>query len=266
MTFERILMVGCGNMAGAMLTGWLAGGIPASRFTVCDPAPRVLPTAVTVSAQMPARGPFDAILVGVKPQSLAEVAPALEPLAGPGATVLSILAGVELATLAGKFPRAGSLVRMMPNLAVAIGKAPVGLAATGLGAEQRSALEALVGPLGSPEWLAEAQFDLFTALAGSGPAFLYRLIAALAEGACRLGMDAGQAERIAIAMVEGAAALAAASPDSPGVLADQVASPGGTTRAGLAVLDADNKLARLVEATLRAARDRSAQMTQEARG
>lgn len=265
MTFERILVVGCGNMAGAMLAGWLAGGLPANSFAVYDPAPRVLPAGVAVLTQMPASGQFDAILVGVKPQLLAEVAPAIEPLAGPGTTMLSILAGVELATLAGRFPRAGALVRMMPNLAVAIGKAPVGLAATGLASDQQRALEALIDPLGTPEWLGEAQFDLFTALAGSGPAFLYRFIAALADGARGLGMNEAQAGRIATAMVEGAAALAAASPQSPGALADKVASPGGTTRAGLDVLDADGALARLVEATLRAARDRSVQMTLEAR-
>ena len=96
------------------------------------------------------------------------------------------------------------------------------------------------------EWIDEAQFDLVTALAGSGPAFVYRFIDALAVGAASLGMEAGQAERLALATVEGAALLASASEHGPGELARRGASPGGTTQAGLDVLDADSALARLV--------------------
>src|SRR5690606_18721115 len=104
-----------------------------------------------------------------------------------------------------------------------------------------------------------------TALAGSGPAFVYRFIDALAGGSARLGMDRSQADRLALAMVEGAAALAASSSDSPGILADRVASPGGVTRAGLDVLDDDSALAKLMERTLRAAAERNAEMAREAR-
>lgn len=266
MAFERILLVGCGNMAGAMLEGWLAGGVAPGRFAIFDPSPRDYPAGVTVLPEMPASGDFDAVLVGVKPQLLGKVAPSIEKLAGPGTMVLSILAGVELATLDARFPRAAGVVRIMPNLAVALGKAPVGLAGMGLGRQLRSEIEALIDPLGRPEWIEEALFDAFTALGGSGPAFVYRFIAALARGAHELGLEEAQAARIAIAMAEGAAALAAASPDGPDVLADKVASPGGTTRAGLDVLDADDALLRLVRLTLRAARDRGAEMAREARG
>ena len=265
MGFSKILLVGCGNMAGAMLDGWLAGGIPPERFFVHDPAARALPAGVTALDALPEAGAFDAILLGVKPQMLGEVAPAVEPLAGPGATVLSILAGVELATLAARFPRARAVARVMPNLAVALGKSPIGLAARGLDDMGRRSIEALMAPLGSAEWIGEEEFDLFTALAGSGPAFVYRFIAALADGAEALGMVQEPARRIATAMVEGAAALAAVSPQAPGALADKVASPGGTTRAGLDMLDADEALFRLMEQTLRATRDRSAAMSRESR-
>ena len=266
MRFAKILFVGCGNMAGAMLERWLAAGVPPESFVVFDPHPRGLPECVAVLSEMPETGEFDAVLLGVKPQLLGEVALAVEKLAGPDTTVLSILAGVELATLSRHFPRAKGVVRVMPNLAVTLGKAPVGLAESGLDAPERNALVALMEPLGSPEWIEEAQFDLFTALAGSGPAFVYRFIAALARGAESLGLPEQQAVRIATTMVEGAAALASASPHDPGVLADKVASPGGTTRAGLDVLDADEAVFKLVERTLRAARDRGAEMAREARG
>jgi len=134
-------------------------------------------------------------------------------------------------------------------------------------AAARALTERLMTPLGQAEWLSgEEQMDLVTALAGSGPAFVYRFIDALAEGAAALGLPREQADRLALAMVEGASALAARSPYPPGELARRVASPGGVTQVGLDVLDADRRLARLAEDTLRGARDRSAEMTREARG
>ncbi len=260
----RILIVGCGNMGGAMLQGWLAAGRDPADFTILDPVLDRAPDGVTLLRDAPQEA-FDAILLGVKPQILAHVAPSLEALAGPDAMLLSILAGVELATLAGHFPRAGAIVRVMPNLSAALGKSPVALAAQGLDSAGQERIAALLAPLGLTEWLAESLFDLVTALAGSGPAFLYRFIDALATGATALGMERAQAERLALATVEGAAALAAQSGESPGELARRVASPGGTTEAGLKALDAGGALARLVEATLRAARDRGAEMAAQAR-
>jgi pyrroline-5-carboxylate reductase len=154
----------------------------------------------------------------------------------------------------------------MPNLAAAIGKSPVALFAQGLDDAAKAQVTALMQPLGTPEWLAiEEQFDLVTALAGSGPAFVYRFIDALAAGAAALGLSRDQADRLALATVEGAAALAANSPHGPGELARRVASPGGTTEAGLKVLDAGHALAKLAEATLKAAANRSAEMAQAAR-
>lgn len=262
---DSILLVGCGNMGGAMLAGWLAAGIDPSRFTVVDPVLAEAPPGVELLRELPQQQ-FDAVLIGVKPQILDEVAPAIAGVTGGGTTVLSLLAGVELASLAARFPDAKGHVRVMPNLAVAIGKAPVALVASGLDEGERGAVTSLMQPLGTPEWLAdEALFDLVTALAGSGPAFVYRYIDALASGAAALGLPRDQSDRLALAMVEGAALLAAASPHSPAELARRVASPGGTTQAGLDVLDAGRVLADVVEHTLRAARDRSAEMARTAR-
>ncbi len=265
-TFDNILFIGCGNMAGAMLDGWLAGGMRPQAFTIFDPAPRDYPEGVTALDAMPESGDFDAILIGVKPHMLGDIAESLAPLAGSGTVILSILAGVELETLRRRFPEARGVVRVMPNLAVALGKSPVGLAQDGLDEGDRDSLVRLFDPLGLPEWVGEADFDLFTALAGSGPAFVYRVIDALAQGAVELGFPHDKAVRTATAMVEGAAALASHSADDPGTLADKVASPGGTTRAGLEVLDRDQAVFKLMQATLAAGRDRSAEMSREARG
>lgn len=263
--FQDILMIGCGNMAGAMLEGWLAGGLEPGSFTVVEPSDKALPEGIAHHRTIPANGKFDAILLGVKPQMLGDVAAGVARLAGANTTVLSLLAGVELATLAARFPTAGARVRVMPNLAVALGKAPIALAGNGLDDAGRAALAALMEPLGTPEWVDEAEFNLVTALAGSGPAFVYRFIDALACGATSLGLSRAQADRLSLAMVEGAAALAAASHESPGKLADRVASPGGMTRKGLDVLDRDEALVALLTETLRATRDRGAELAAEAR-
>jgi pyrroline-5-carboxylate reductase len=263
--FNHILLVGCGNMAGAMLEGWLAGGLDPARFTVVEPSDGPTPEGVARHPAVPEAGQFDAILLGVKPQMLDAVTADVARLARPGTSILSLLAGVELATLAERFPAAAAQVRVMPNLAVALGKAPIALAGRGLDEGGRVALVELMAPLGTPEWVGEEEFDLVTALAGSGPAFLYRFIDALAVAAADLGLERGQAERLALAMVEGSAALAAASPDSPGRLADRVASPGGMTREGLDVLDANGALVSLLTGTLRAARDRGKELAAEAR-
>lgn len=259
-----LLLVGCGNMGGAMLEGWLAGGLAPSRFTVVDPLLPQVPEGVTLLGEMP-DCVFDTVLLGVKPQLFPEIALPTARGIGPRTILLSIMAGVEIASLADIFPEQAGIVRIMPNLAAAIGKSPVAMAHRGLSEGRQAEISALMGPLGTPEWIEEDTFDLVTALAGSGPAFVYRFIDALASGAAELGLDRAQAQRLALAMVEGAALLAARSADAPGELARKVASPGGTTEAGLAVLDRDASLARLLEQTLRAAADRSAQIAQAAR-
>ena len=261
---DSILIVGCGNMGGAMLAGWLAAGFDPARFTVVDPVLAEAPAGVRLLREVPAEA-FDVVLLGSKPQALGDVAHGLEP-STRDAIVLSILAGAELATLAAHFPAAGALVRVMRNLAAAIGKSPLGLFGHGLDAAGLAGVQAFLNPLGTAEWLAsEDQLDAVTALAGSGPAFVYRFIAALAEGGAALGLDPAQADRLARSMVEGAAMLAANSADEPAELARRVTSPGGTTAAGLAVLDADQAFLRLIEATLRAARDRGAELAAAAR-
>lgn len=261
----NILIVGCGNMGGAMLAGWLAGGIDPAGVTVVDPFLPEAPQGVALLREMPQAGSFDVILLGVKPQQLGDAATAVAALAGQGTLLLSILAGVDLATLRRRFPDAGGIVRVMPNLAAALGKSSIGLVGD-IGEGHREVTDWLMAPLGQAEWLPEeGLMDALTALAGSGPAFVYRFIDALAAGGEALGLPRDQADRLAMAMIEGAVALAAQSPHSPAELARRVASPGGTTQKGLDVLDADGALAGLIGATLRAARDRSAEMAEEAR-
>lgn len=266
MTYSSFLFVGCGNMGGAMLDGWLRGGVDPATFTVMDPHRDDVPAGVTLVRELPEEA-FDAVLLGIKPHMLADLAGDIRKTVGEGTTVFSVLAGVELATLARHFPEAAARVRVMPNLAAQLGKSPIALVADGLDEPCRGEVETLMSHLGQVEWLPDEElFDLVTALAGSGPGFVYRFIDALASGAAELGLPRDQAERLAVAMVEGASALAAASEHSPAELARRVASPGGVTQVGLDILDRDHALQKLVTETLRGARDRSAEMAAEARG
>lgn len=263
---RNLLIIGCGNMGGAMLAGWLAAGEDAGRFAVLDPALAATPDGVALyrsADEAAAAGLHDAVLLGFKPQQLGALAPGLQRLTGAGVTVCSLLAGITRDQLVAAFPAAGAHVRVMPNLAARINKSPVTLCAAGLDDDERADLGALYAMLGSAVWLAdEAQFDLVTALAGSGPGFVYRFIAALADAAVELGLAREVAEQLALATVDGAAALAAASDIAPGALADRVASPGGMTREGLNVLDEGAALRHLLTATLRATRDKGAALSQ----
>ena len=145
-------------------------------------------------------------------------------------------------------------------------KGAIGLHAAGVDEAARSIVEKLMRQLGQVEWIEqEPLLDVVTALSGSGPAFLFRFIDALARAGAAVGLDSDQASRLALATVEGAAALAAAADESPAALAEKVASPGGSTRKGLDVLDQDQKLVQLLIATLAAAVQRNREMAAEAR-
>lgn len=263
--FGKILIIGCGNMGGAMLAGWLAAGIDPVRFAVLDPALETAPDGVDLfrsPGDVP--GDHDAVLLGFKPQQLGDLAPSLQVLTGASVTVFSLLAGLTIGQLAAAFPDAAAHVRVMPNLAARINRSPVTLLESGLDDEGRKAAFELFDKLGTAVWLEdESKFDLVTALAGSGPGFVYRFIDALAAAAVELGLEPDQAEALAIATVDGASSLAASGSVSPGELADRVASPGGMTREGLNVLDKDDALRKLLVDCLRATAERGAELSRQ---
>ena len=243
-----------------MLRRWLDAGLAPERVTAISPSGRKLPDGVRVERELPLdRRHYDIIMLGFKPQQFGDMMHGPVVAYSPRLLV-SMLAGVELAALRKHFV-ADSIVRAMPNLPVALGKGVVALHG-----EDRDGLAAdLMAPLGLVEWIAdEAGFNLVTALAGSGPGFVFRFIDALAEAGAALGLPADQAARLALATVEGAAAMAAAAAESPATLADRVASPGGSTREGLNVLDRDGALKTLLAETLAASARRNAELAKAA--
>jgi len=242
----------------------LMSGLPPERVTVVSPSRRAMPDGVRVVAEMPSGADVDIVVLALKPQQLAALRKEEFAATAPR-LLISILAGVEEATLTGMCD-AGAIVRAMPNLPVAIGKGVVALYSSSADTAARADAASLMAPFGHVEWIAdEARFDAVTALSGSGPAFVFRFIDSFAKAGAALGLPVDQAARLALATVEGGAAMAAGSDESPGALADRVASPGGSTREGLNVLDRNAALDRLLAETLTASRDRNAALADAAR-
>ncbi|MEK7342240.1 MAG: pyrroline-5-carboxylate reductase dimerization domain-containing protein [Pseudomonadota bacterium] len=250
-----------------MLGRWLDCGLDTARVTVLRPSGRAVAAGVSVVTDWPASLPAGTtVLLGMKPYQIEDVAGRLAPICAADTRIVSILAGTTLATLRGHFPSVAGIVRAMPNLPVGLGEGVTALFTDDrTGPDTRAAVEALIRPLGLAEWIAdEGLFNSITALSGCGPAFLFRFVDALARAGEAIGIPADQAARMALATVQGSANMAARASVSPATLADQVASPGGMTREGLNVLDAEDRLLTLLTDTLTAARDRGEAMARGA--
>ena len=258
-------LIGCGNMGGAMLRRWIAAGLEPATVTVITRSGQGAPEGVRSLTALPDDEAPATVMLALKPQQIDAAQALLAPMRGKPQLLLSILAGVDHAALSQRFA-ADTIVRAMPNLPVAIGKGVTSLYTAGASEEAIAAAEAFAAPLGHYEWIAdEAHFDAVTALAGSGPGFVFRFADALARAGAALGLPVDQAARLAIATLEGAAIMATEADVSPGILADRVASPGGSTREGLNVLDRDDALVALLTATLAASERRNAEMAAAAR-
>lgn len=258
-----IMLVGCGNMGGAMLAGWLRSGVPAASVTVIDPSLAAVPAGVRLLASIPADlAPPSVLVLAVKPQKLAEIAPALGDLAAPDTMLVSVLAAIELATLRHYFPVAGPLVRAVPNLPTAIGRGLTVLTGTSLDTASRALAEALFVPLGIVEWMeTEALCAAATTVSGATPAFFFRIADAMARAAEAQGLSRDQALRLIAETMAGSAAMLGEPGADPADMARRVASPGGVTLAGLAILDQGDALTRLMRDTLAASAARNDEMT-----
>ena len=183
-------------------------------------------------------------------------------LAGPGTLVVSILAGQTLGNLRAGLPRAGGLVRAMPNLPASIGRGATALAGEpDLSPGRRATAQTLLAAVGLVEWLDESLIDAVTALSGSGPAYVFLLAECLAEAGVAAGLPTDVAQRLARATVEGAGELMARQPDlTPTELRKAVTSPGGTTAAALAVLCAEGGLRPLLTRAVSDAKRRAGEL------
>ena len=256
--------VGCGNMAGAMVEGWRKAGVDFSQAVAIRPSGAAVEGVRTVKA-LPERSPAVAML-GFKPQKLDEIAPELAPKVGLETTIISILAGVEVSSLRQRFRNAGAIIRAMPNLPVSEGRGIVALYGEDVPADMRDQLTDLFALLGRAHWAHdEAELAAIGSVAGAGPAYVARFIAALAKAGEARGLAPGLAQAVALETVAGTALMAEARGEAMEEVARRVASPNGTTEAGLAVLDDGQALDRLIAETIAAAARRGAELAAEAR-
>ena len=246
------LLVGCGRMGTALLKGWAR-----SNVVVIDPsAPGALPDLDAAGDIAP-----ELIVLAVKPQVLPQIAPLYARFAKE-ATFLSIAAGKPLAALADWLGHQAALVRAMPNTPAAIGKG-ISVATANRHVTDRGralAHQALMAG-GQVEWVEdEGLLDAVTALSGSGPAYVFHLVEALAQAGQHLGLPAELAMKLARQTVIGSGHLLEQSPETAAALREAVTSPGGTTAAALEVLMGDNGLKELMLAALVAAARRSREL------
>ncbi|WP_282094292.1 pyrroline-5-carboxylate reductase [Epibacterium ulvae] len=259
-----LVLLGCGKMGSAMLTGWLEGGLPAASVWVKDPHPSdwLKTTGVRINEDLPQNPAI--VLIAVKPQMMGEALPALQNYGGGQTLFVSVAAGTSLTTFEEIFGSQTPIVRSMPNTPAAIGKgitAIVGNAAST--AAHLDHAEALLHAVGRVVRLDdEGQMDAVTGVSGSGPAYVFHLIETLAAAGTAQGLSEGLALKLAKATVAGAGALAETSEESPSQLRVNVTSPNGTTQAALEVLmDEGTGFPPLLNRAVAAATERSRELS-----
>jgi pyrroline-5-carboxylate reductase len=253
-------------MAGAMVEGWRSAGADLGNAVVIRPSGKPV-EGLQVVTQFGAAGPQPKLVIlGFKPQQLDEVAPRLTGWVSRPTTVVSLLAGVEAASIRERFPNAGSIVRAIPNLPVAVRRGVVGLYSEDVSDEVRNELSQLFAMLGFAMWTnKESTLAAIGSVAGAGPAYAARFIDALAKAGMERGLSEEIARTIALETVLGTAWMSATTRESMEDIVHRVASPNGTTEAGLAVLGRDDVLDKLISLTISAASRRASELAEEAK-
>ncbi len=272
----KIVFIGGGNMASALIAG-LAGKLTAgSNIRVIDPNPAALENlharfgvngAASVAAGLVG---FDVIVLAVKPQSMREVAAQLLPqlnacLAGGGQPlILSIAAGIRSIDLSRWLGGYQAIVRCMPNTPALIGLGITGMvSAAAVSAQQKQAADAIMSAVGATVWLDdEALIDPVTAVSGSGPAYVFYFIEAMQQAALEMGLSSAQGTQLALATFVGASQLAAQSTEPVALLRERVTSKGGTTHAALVSME-QSGVKEAIVAALKAAAQRGKELGEQ---
>lgn len=246
---KSILLIGCGRMGSAMLTGWRRAGF--HNITISDPAHAEHTHNIS--------GAFDLLVLAIKPQEIETILPPLQNHLTPHTIILSIMAGVTVNRIKDLLNHDGIVIRAMPNTPALIGKGITALFAPPdcLPAD-KSLLESLLRPLGEMVWLHdESLMNAVTSVSGSGPAYLFYLTEVLTEAGIKQGLPEDIAAQCARSTLIGAAYLMEESPElSPAHLREQVTSKGGTTEAALKILMQNNDLQNLFDKAIEAASTR----------
>lgn len=268
MTLDRVardglVLLGCGKMGSALLTGWMAAGVPATSVWVIDPNPSdwLRGSGVHLNQGVP---PAPAVaLLAVKPQMMGAALPALQALGNGTTLFVSIAAGTTIATFEAALGARTPIVRTMPNTPAMVGRGITALCGNAnTSAADMALARDLMAAVGQVVELdSEHQIDAVTAVSGSGPAYVFHLIEAMAAAGEAEGLSADVAMQLARATVSGAGELAFQSTDLAAQLRINVTSPGGTTAAALGVLmDPETGFPALLQRAVKAAADRGREL------
>jgi pyrroline-5-carboxylate reductase len=253
-------------MGRAIVDGWRASGIDLSPVVVIDPAMPAIEGVRTVPSPADAGPPPRLIVLGVKPQQVDEVAGQLRTWLTSKVVVVSLLVGVEVASLKERFPKAAAIVRALPNLPVAVRRGVVALYSNDADDSVRQQLADLFAPLAFGVWMNEERsLAAVASVAGAGPAYVARFVEALAKAGEQRGLSREIATTIALETVLGTAWMAATTGETMEDIAQRVASPKGTTQAGLEVLDREQVLDQLIGVAIAAAARRGEELAEEAK-
>ena len=260
----KLLLVGCGNMGGALLAGWLDTGVSPGDVVGVDPAPAPAaaalgPDIVGSAEDIPAAFKPDMIIIAVKPQGIEDVVPAFSNFA---AATLSIVAGTTIGKLSGLIGGSPAVIRAMPNTPAAIGRGISVLCANErTSAMARETAGKLMSAVGEVAWVEdESLLDPVTAVSGSGPAYIFLLAECLAEAGVAAGLPGDLAQQLARATVAGAGEMLHRTDTPAAALRENVTSPGGTTEAALGALMADDGMQPLLTEAIRRATERSREL------
>jgi pyrroline-5-carboxylate reductase len=265
----RLVLVGCGNMGYAMLSGWLnSGKLAPSETLVIEPnddlrdrAGRLGSLVAASIDDAPAELSPELIVIAVKPQVIREVTAGYKRFAD-SATFVSIAAGTGIAAFTKILGAHAAVMRCMPNTPAAIGKGMMVVVSNPNVSERTKTLvNDLLSTSGAVATIDdESLMDAVTAVSGSGPAYIFHFIECLTDAATAAGLRVDTARLLAMQTVYGAASLAAESDEEPATLRKQVTSPNGTTAAALDVLMGGDRLKNLVTDAVEAARARSVEL------
>jgi pyrroline-5-carboxylate reductase len=267
---KHAVLIGAGRMGSAMARGWLSdlGAAGLARLSVVEPSPDddvVEAASENLISLNPSPEIADIVVLAVKPQGFSAAADALKAWVGPETLVVSIMAGVTIARI-GQALGVTKIARAMPNTPGAIGMGATAFALSEACSDAESVatgrllepLGLVIGPLG------EDKMDAVTAVSGSGPAYLFLLVEALAAAGRSAGLGEATANALARETIVGAGALLGSTSESPSELRKAVTSPGGTTAAALDVLMSAGGLPDLMRKAVDAAARRGAELAREA--
>ena len=268
---STITFLGGGNMAGAIYGGLVDNGFTTSQITVIDPSESAQQLALnvglsSVSSAAPEAIDDDLLVLAVKPQIAATVLASLKGKLSASTTVLSIIAGIDSASLAAMLglTNTSTIIRCMPNTPSMVNEGITALLTNDQCSEAgRMLAEQVMAAVGKTLLVQEeSDLDIVTAISGSGPAYFFLFMESLTEAAIKLGMSSKEARLLAVQTAVGSAKLASVSDEDLAVLRNNVTSPGGTTQQAILSFEQAG-LRGVVDDAVSAARKRSLELSEE---